>query len=212
MRDRSAVVGCVVGWLAAAVALAAGAARAADALPPERPTTPYAAKVRNTYSTTEAGGGSSGGDTYEIHVSGARLYEDAQILDEKTVIVDTDARTVLEFDPAAADKVAGRFPLNATPIPYVGGRAALAAFDPAWVAPRVAGADRVAKQKCTVLHWGDPEKDGIAACVSAQGVVMRARIVWPGYEREFELLDFDAGEQDAKWFAPPEGFRIVDGE
>jgi hypothetical protein len=37
-------------------------------------------------------------------------------------------------------------------------------------------------------------------------------MVWPGYEREFELLEFAPGRQDEKWFQPPKGFRVVDGE
>lgn len=197
---------------ALAIAFAAAPVDAADELPPERPTTPYEAKVRNTYSITEPGGGRSGGDTVEIHVSRGRLHEDPQILDDKSAIVDSEQRTVLEFDPKAEDKVAARFPLNDAPIPYIGGRSALAAYDPKWGPPKIAGQDKVAKQKCTILHYGVPETDGVAACVSKEGVVMRARIVWPDYEREFEVLDFDAGEQDEKWFQAPEGFRVVEGE
>lgn len=196
----------------ASIALLASPAFAADELPPEHPTTPYAAKIRNTYAITEPGGGSSGGDTYEIRVSGARLYEDAQILDDKTVVVDTASRTVIEFDPKAEDKLAARFPLNDAPVIYVHGRSALAAIDPKWGPPKVAGEEKVAKQKCTVLHYGDPETDGIAACVSQQGVVLRAKLLWPNYERELEALEFDAGEQDETWFAPPKGFRIVEGD
>ena len=118
---------------------------------------------------------------------------------------------MIEFDPMAADKVAARFPLNDAPIPYVHGRSALAAFDPKWGSPKVAGKDEVARHPCTILHYGDPAQDGVAACVSKEGVVLRARIVWPDYERELEVLDFDPGAQDEKWFRPPEGFRIVDG-
>jgi hypothetical protein len=199
--------------LIAAVAMSAPApsARSADPLPPERPATPYRARVRNTYAVVEPGGGRSGGDTLEIRVSGPLLFEDSQILEARSVIVDTEKREVLEFDPADAEKVATRFALNEAPIPYVGGRAAIAAIDPAWGAPLVAGEDEVAKRRCTVLHFGSPEADGAAACVSKEGVVLRLRLVWPGYERDFELLDFDPGRQDEKWFRPPKGFRIVEG-
>lgn len=195
---------------AAGAALAAPAGAEAE-LPPERPTTPYRAKVRNTYSIVEAGGGRSGGDTIEIRVSGARLFEDSQLLAEKTVIVDTGKREVLEFDPKAEDKLAARFALNDAPIPYVGGRSAIAAIDPAWGAPRVVGEEQVAGRKCALLEFGRPDQDGARACVSKQGVVLRLRLVWPGYEREFEVLDFDPGRQDEKWFRPPKGFRIVEG-
>lgn len=99
----------------------------------------------------------------------------------------------------------------AAPIPYVDGRAAIAAVDPAWGAPRVTGVDAVAKRSCTVLAFGDPVEDGATACVSKEGVVLRLRMVWPGYEREFELLEFAPGRQDEKWFQPPRGFRVVDG-
>jgi hypothetical protein len=197
--------------LFAAVAAVAAPAHAEEALPPERPTTPYHAKVRNSYSIERPGGGSSGGDTLDIRVSGTRLYEDAQIIEEKTFLVDTAKREVIEFVADAEEKVATRMELNDTPIPYVDGRVALAAYDPSWGPPKVAGSDKVAKQKCTILHFGKPEEDGIAACVSKEGVVMRAKIVWPGYEREFEVLDFDAGKQDDKWFRPPAGFTIVEG-
>jgi len=95
--------------LAACAALAGPPARAAGELPPERPTTPYRAKVRNTYSIVEAGGGRSGGDTLEIRVSGPRLFEDPQIMEEKTVIVDTEKREVLEFRRATAPLL---MPLN----------------------------------------------------------------------------------------------------
>lgn len=196
---------------AAAVALGAAPARAEESLPPERPTTPYSAKMRNTFSITEPGRMSSGGDTIEIRVAGARLLEDSQIMEEKSVIVDMEKREVIEFDPKATDKVAVRFPLNDAPIPYIQGRAGLAAYDPEWPAPKIAGTDKVAKQTCTVLHYGKPEEDGIAACVSKEGVVLRAKLVFPSYEREFEALDFDAGRQDEKWFRPPEGFQVVDG-
>jgi hypothetical protein len=197
--------------LSAAVVIAAAPARAADELPPERPTTPYRAKVRNTFRVTEPGGGKSGGDTIEIRVSGARLFEDSQIMEQKDVIVDTEQRSVIEFDPKAEDKVAARFALNDAPIPYVQGRTALAAFDPKWGPPTIAGKDRVAKHACTILHYGDPEHDGIAACVSNEGVVLRAKLVFPDAEREFEVLDFDPGEQDETWFQPPKEFRVVDG-
>lgn len=198
--------------LAVGLALGGATAYAADELPPEHPTTPYRARMRSTFSITEPGGGRSGGDTVEIRVSGARLFEDSQIMEQKSVIVDAESHTVVEFDPKAEEKVAARFPLNDAPIPYIHGCAALAAFDPKWGAPKIAGRDEVAKQKCTVLHYGDPEKDGVAACVSKEGVVLRAKIVWPDYEREFEALDFDAGKQDEKWFQPPEGFSIVEGD
>ncbi len=194
-----------------AVALGAVPARAEDVLPPERPTTPYSATMRNTFSITKPGGGSSGGDTVEIRVSGARLLEVSRIMEEKSVIVDMEKHEAIEFDPKATDKVAARFPLNDAPIPYIQGRAGLAAYDASWPAPKIAGTDEVAKQKCTVLHYGKPEEDGIAACVSKQGVVLRAKLVFPNYEREFEALDFDAGKQDEKYFRPPEGFTVVEG-
>lgn len=197
---------------AAAVAFSAAPVCAEDELPPEHPTTPYRAMIRNTYSIHEPGGGKSGGDTVEIRVSGARLLEDSQIMEEKSAIVDTEKREVLEFDPQAGDKVAARFKLNDTPIPYVNGRAALAAFDPEWSAPKVAGKDKVAKHECTILHFGDPQQSGVVACVSVDGVVLRAKIVAPDYEREFEALEFDPGKQDEKWFRPPEGFSVVDGD
>lgn len=199
--------------LVLAAALAPRLARAEDALPPERPTTPYRAEVRNVYQISRPGGGSGCGDTIEIRVSGPLLYEDSKIMEEKTVIVDTDKREVVEFDADAegAERVAARFGLNDAPIPYVGGRAAIAAIDPAWGPPRIAGREKVAKRECTVLHWGEPEEDGAVACVSKEGVVLRARLVWAGYEREFELLDFDPGEQDEKWFRPPQGYSVVDG-
>lgn len=196
---------------AAAALLAAAPARAAGELPPERPTTPYRAEIRNTYSIVEEGGGRSGGDTLVIRVSGARLFEDSQLMEEKSVIVDTEKREVLEFDPDAEEKLAARFELNDAPIPYVHGRSAIAAIDPAWGAPRVVGEDEVAKRNCTLLEFGRPDEDGARACVSKEGVVLRLRLVWPGYEREFEALDFDPGRQDEKWFRPPKGFTIVDG-
>jgi hypothetical protein len=198
--------------LAACAVLGGPPARAAeDELPPERPTTPYRAKVRNRYAVVEPGGGRSGGDTLEIRVSGARLFEDSLLLDEKTVIVDTARREVVEFDPRARERVAARFALNDAPIPYVHGRAAIAAIDPAWGPPRVEGREEVAGRACTVLAFGRTEVDGARACVSPHGVVLRLRLVWPGYEREFEVLDLDLGRQDEKWFRPPKGYRIVDG-
>jgi hypothetical protein len=201
-----------VWMIAASTALAFGAAPALaeDELPPERPTTPYRAMVRNTYQVTEPGGGKSGGDTVEIHVSGPRLREKSQIMEEKTVIVDTAKREVIEFVEKGPDKTATRFALNDAPIPYIDGRTALAAFDPKWGPPKVAGQDKVAKHACTVVHYGKPDEDGVAACVSKEGVVLRAKIVWPDYEREFEALEFDPGEQDEKHFAPPKDFKVVD--
>ena len=196
---------------AIAVLLAASPAPAEE-LPPERPTTAYRAKVRNAYFAMDGGSGRSGGDTIEIRVSGPRLYEKSQILEEKAVIVDTEQRSVLEFDPKDRRKLAARFALNDAPIPYVGGRAAIAAIDPAWAAARVTGEDRVAKRDCTVLAFGEPEADGAVACVSKEGVVLRLRMVWPGYEREFEALEFSPGRQDEKWSRPPRGFQVVDGE
>ena len=199
---------CLGLTVAATIGPLAAIARAADELPPERPTTPYSATIRNTYSITEPGGGSSGGDTFEIHVSGARLHERPKIMGERIAIVDMDKREVIEFDPKATEKIAAIFSLNDTPIAYIQGRAALAAYDPEWPAPKIAGEDKVAKQKCTVLHYGKPEEDGIAACVSKEGVVLRAKIKFPDYEREFEALDFDAGQQDEKWFRVPEGYKV----
>jgi hypothetical protein len=196
-----------------ATGFAAGLAHAAnDALPPERPTTPYQAQVRNTYNITRPGGGSSGGDTLDIRVSGSRLYEHPRIMGDKSVIVDTQKREVIEFDEKGSDKVALQFTLGGAPIPYIDGRTALAAFDPEWPAPVVAGKDEVASEECTVLHYGKPDEDGIAACVSKQGVVMRAKIVFPNYEREFEALAFDAGKQDDKYFAPPKGYTVEAGD
>jgi hypothetical protein len=127
------------------------------------------------------------------------------------VIVDTEKREVIEFDPDTKDepKVAGRFDLSETPIPYVHGRSAIAAYDASWGPPKIAGQDKVAKQKCTLLHYGDPATSGVAACVSKQGVVMRMKIVLPDFEREFEILDFDDDAPDEKWFRVPEGFQIV---
>ena len=126
------VLSLALGIAAAVVALGAAPARAEEPLPPERPTTPYRATMRNTFSITEPGGGSSGGDTVEIRVSGARLLEDSQIMEEKSVIVDMEKREAIEFDPKATDKVAARFPLNDAPIPYIQGRAGLAAFNASW--------------------------------------------------------------------------------
>jgi hypothetical protein len=164
-----------LGIATAAIVLGAAPARAEDELPPERPTTPYSATVRNTFSITKPGGGSSGGDTIEIRVSGARLLEESRIMEEKSVIVDMEKHEAIEFDPKATDKVAARFPLNDAPIPYIQGRA------------------------------------GLAACVSKQGVVVRAKIKFPNYQREFEALDFDAGKQDEKYFRPPDDFKVVEG-
>lgn len=194
---------------------ATAAAKAADeALPPEQPTTPYTATVRNAHDIRTPGGGSTGGDTLEIRVSQGRLYEKSKLLPEKAVIVDTAKREVIEFDPDTRDepKVAGRFELNDAPIPYIHGRSAIASYDASWGPPKVAGEDEVAKQKCTVLHYGDPAKSGVAACVSKQGVVMRMKIVLPDYERDFEILDFDDDAPDEKWFRVPEGFQIVTPE
>lgn len=190
---------------------AAGADAADEALPPEKPTTAYEATVRNSFDIRRAGGGSTGSDTLDIRVSGARLYEKSKLLPEKAVIVDTEKREVIEFDPDTKDepKVAGRFDLSETPIPYVHGRSAIAAYDASWGPPKVAGEDEVAKQKCTVLHYGDPATNGVAACVSKQGVVMRMKIVVPDYERDFEILDFDDDAPDEKWFRVPEGFQVV---
>lgn len=201
-----------LGIAAAAVALGAAPARAEDALPPERPTTPYRATVRNTFNIPEVGGsGESGDDTVEIRVSGGRLLVVSKIMKEKSLIVDIEKHEVIQFDPKATDKVAARFPMNETPMPYIQGRAGLAAFNASWPAPKIAGTDTVAKQKCTVLHYGKPGADGLAACVSKQGVVLRAKLVFPTVEREFEVLDFDAGTQDEKWFRPPDGFTVVEG-
>ena len=199
--------------LAASAALALGGAPvfAEDELPAERPTTPYRAMIRNTFDIAQPGGGKSGGDTVEIRVSGPHLREKSQIMEEKTFIVDTEKRFVLEFVEKGKDKVAARFPLNDAPIPYVDGRAALAAYDASWGPPTVAGKDAVAKHDCTVLHYGKPAEDGVAACVSKEGVVLRAKIVWPDYEREFEALEFDPGKQDDKYFQPPKDFQVVDG-
>lgn len=200
---------------AAATALACASApkRAADdsALPPEQPTTAYEAKVRNHYEIAQDGGMESGADTVVIRVSGQRLRETSQALMEKTVVVDAAARSVLEFDERGDEPVAARFDLADAPIPYIHGRAALAAYDGSWPAPKVAGRDEVAGEPCTVLHYGAPGSDGIEACVSAQGVVMRAKIVWPGYQREFEVLEFDDGDQDEEHFAPPKGWKVVEG-
>jgi hypothetical protein len=180
-------------------------------LPPEKPTTPYEATVRNSFDISRPGGGSSGSDTVEIRVSGARLYEKSKLLPEKAVIVDADKGEVIDFDPDTHDepKIAGRFDLNDAPIPYVHGRSAIASYDSSWGPPKIAGEDEVAKQKCTVLHYGDPATRGVAACVSKQGVVMRMKIVLPDYERDFELLEFHDGAPDEKWFRVPEGFQIV---
>lgn len=207
-RSRGFRLGLAV---AAAIAPLAATARAAGELPPEHPTTPYSATMRNTFSITEPGGGSSGGDTVEIHVSGARLHERPKIMGDKIAIVDMGKQQVILFDPKATDKVASLFPLNDEPIAYIQGRAGLAAYNPEWPAPKVAGEDKVAKQKCTVLQYGRPGEDGITACVSKEGVVMRAKINFPNYEREFEALDYDAGQQDEKWFRAPEGYKVEKG-
>lgn len=205
-------------WIFAACGLALGAAMAAsaadEALPPEKPTTPYEATVRTSFDIRRAGGGSAGSDTVEIRVSGARLYEKSKLLPENAAIVDTDKREVLEFDPDTRDasKVAARFELNDTPIPYIHGRSAIEAFDAGWGPPKIAGQDKVAKQKCTVLHYGDPASNGVAACVSKQGVLMRMKIVVPDVEREFEIIEFDDDAPNEKWFRVPEGFQIVTPE
>ena len=70
----------------------------------ERPTTPYSATMRNTFSITEPGGGKSGGDTVEIRVSGARLLEDSRIMEEKSVIVDMEKHEALDFDAGKQDE------------------------------------------------------------------------------------------------------------
>jgi len=199
-----------LGMAASVAALAAVGACAESERPPERPTTPYSATIRNTFSISEPGAGSSDEDTVEIHVSGARLHEKSKILEVKTSIVDIDKHEVIEFDPKATDKVATRLALKDIPVPYIQGLAGLAAHNPEWPAPKVVGEDKVAKQNCSVLHYGNPAENGIAACVSKEGVVLRAKIKFPDYEREFEALDFDAGKQDEKWFRPPDGFKIVD--
>jgi hypothetical protein len=189
----------------------AAASAADDALPPEKPTTPYEATVRNSFDVRRPGGGSTGSDTLDIRVSGGRLYEKSKLLPEKAVIVDTEKREVYEFDPDTQDepKIAGRFDLSDSPIPYVHGRSAIASYDASWDPPKIAGEDEVAKQKCTVLHYGDPATSGVAACVSKQGVVMRMKIVLPDFEREFEILEFDDDAPDEKWFRVPEGFQVV---
>jgi len=199
-----------LGIAAAVAALVAVRARAEAELPPERPTTPYSATIRNTYDIRRPGGGSSGGDTIEVRVSGARSLEDSQIMEEKSVILDLEKQQAIEFDPKATDKVAQRFGLNDVTSTYIQGRAGLAAYNPSWPAPKIIGEDKVAKQNCTVLHYAKPEEDGIAACVSKEGVVLRAKIKYPDYERSFEALEFDAGKQDEKWFRPPDGFKIID--
>lgn len=199
-----------LGMAAAFAALAGARARAEGELPPERPTTPYSATIRNTYDIRRPGGGSSGGDTIEIRVSGARSLEVSRIMEAKSVILDLEKQEAIEFDPKAPDKVAERFQLNDVTSTYIQGRAGLAAYNPSWPAPKIIGEDKVAKQKCTVLHYAKPEEDGIAACVSKEGVVLRAKIKYPDYERTIEALDFDAGKQDEKWFRAPDGFKVVE--
>jgi len=193
---------------------AAAASAADETLPPEKPTTPYEATVRNSFDIRRPGGGSTGSDTVEIRVSGARLYEKSKLLPEKAVIVDAEKQTVIEFDPDTKDdpKVAGRFDLNDAPIPYLHGRSAIESYDASWGTPKIAGEDKVAKQKCTVLHYGDPATRGVEACVSKQGVVMRMKIVMPDVEREFEIIDFDDDAPNEKWFRVPEGFQVVTPE
>src|SRR5690606_20893869 len=197
--------------LASLLAVALIGPAAAAELPPERPTTPYRAKVRHRHVLVKPDGDRSGADTLVIRVAGPLLYQASQQLGAKTVIVDARSRQILEFAPGDARQVAARLPQNDAPIPYVDGRAAIVAIDPAWGEPRIAGADRVARRACTVLEFGDPEADGARACVSKEGVVLRLRLVWPGYERAFEVLDFAPGPQGGKWFRPPRGFAIVDG-
>jgi hypothetical protein len=185
--------------------LALGVGARAD-LPPERPTDPYEATMRSVYEISEPGHMSSGGDTVEIRVSGRRLYEKSKLMEEKAVIVDMEARTVLEFVPGAEEKVAKRLTLGSQPIPYVTGRSSFAE----WGEPTVAGEEKIAKRTCTLLHYGKPEEDGAAVCVDATGIVLRAVVKLPGFERTIEALEVDTGEQDEKWFRPPEGFTIVD--
>jgi hypothetical protein len=185
--------------------LTLGFAARAD-LPPERPTQPYHATMRSVYEVSEPGHMSSGGDTVEIRVSGRRLYEKSKIMEEKAVIVDMEARTLLEFVPGAAEKVAKRLTLGTQPIPYVTGRTSFAE----WGEPTVAGEEKVAKRKCTLLHYGEPEEDGAAVCVDEVGIVLRAVVKLPGYERTIEALEVDTGDQDEKWFQPPKGYTVVD--
>ena len=186
-----------------ALALASGA-RAE--LPPERPTTPYSATMRTVYQVDEPGHVESGGDTVEIRVSGQRLYEKSKIMEEKAVIVDMEARTVIEFVPDAAEKIAKRLTLGSQPIPYVRGRTSFAE----WGEPTVAGEDKVAKRQCSLLHYGKPDEDGAAVCVDAEGLVLRAVVKFPGFERTIEALEVDTGEQDEKWFRPPKDYEVVD--
>lgn len=79
-------------------------ARAQEPLPPGRPPTAYHAVVRDVYDIRRPGGGSSGGDTLDFRVSGPRLYDDARIMENKNLLVDTSEREVLEFDPGGQDE------------------------------------------------------------------------------------------------------------
>ena len=193
----------VVPPVALALLLFAGGARAESPLPPAAPQTGYSAQYRVTFDgQTGPGKYSSFADTVDIWVSGSRLRQESRIVDfPKIVIVDVARREVLEFEPEDETKTLQVFELGEMPVVYVTGSSVFEDFG----APVAQGEEKVAGKRCTVLHYGDPE-DGALACVTADGIVARARIKKEDWERTWEALSLKTGAQKDARFAPPAGF------
>ncbi len=186
-------------------ALAVPAARAAD-LPPAKPTVPYSATYKtNADEKVDGGQVVAEGDTIVVRVSGPRYRQESQIMRREVVIVDEEKKQGLEFVPGNPRKSATRFPIAGGGNPYIAGRSALATE-----APKIIGTDKVAGQSCTVLRYGDPEKEGIAACVTDQGIVVKARLKGPNGERTMEAVAVTVGPQDPAMFLPPADFKVIE--
>jgi hypothetical protein len=190
--------------LALLALLSASAGRAAEELPPNRPRVPYqgvfAVAFKGEIAPREQ---HEFEDQVTIAVSGRRLLQESRAGNPRMTLMDLAKGEVLEFDPEDPDKVVERVaPEDVPPVVFVDGSSVFEEFG----APEAVGNEQVAGQPCTLLRFGDPEKEGAEACVTPDGIVARARLRLPGFERSWTAESLTKGPVADSRFALPEGF------
>jgi hypothetical protein len=191
--------------LAAVLVLAPALAHAADELPPNRPQTPYQGVFAVTFKGEIAPRQDHEfDDQLTISVSGRRLLQESKAGSPRMTLMDLAKGEVLEFDPEDPGKVVERVaPEDVPPVVFVDGSSVFEEFG----TPEAVGNEQVAGQSCTLLSFGDPEKEGAQACVTGDGIVARARLRLPGFERSWTAQSLETGPVPDSRFALPEGFE-----
>lgn len=187
----------------------AATAPAADELPPSRPSSPYEGVFEVAFKGEIAPQEETEfEDTLTVVVSGQRMQQESKAGDPKRTLMDLAKGEILEFDPEDPDRTVARVDIaDVPPVLFVSGSSVFEEFG----APQAVGNEQVAGHACTLLRFGDPEQEGALACVTSDGIIVRARVRVSRFERSWQATKLAVGPVSDERLGLPDGFVAPGG-